>query len=103
MAEVTHQSFSGDCRSFLSGDATVTIAHRCTPKGQLKELACLADIIVAAAGNLHLPDQKDLEDVIFLLEAFKHVATCEYLYTNVNKWCPRADKPQLSLLTSASQ
>uniref|UniRef100_H3DEU2 Methylenetetrahydrofolate dehydrogenase (NADP+ dependent) 2 like n=1 Tax=Tetraodon nigroviridis TaxID=99883 RepID=H3DEU2_TETNG len=31
-------------------DATVTIAHRCTPRGQLKELACLADIIVAAAG-----------------------------------------------------
>ncbi|XP_064153204.1 bifunctional methylenetetrahydrofolate dehydrogenase/cyclohydrolase, mitochondrial-like isoform X1 [Anguilla rostrata] len=32
------------------GDATVTIAHRCTPKEQLKELTCLADIIIAAAG-----------------------------------------------------
>lgn len=39
-----------------SGDATVTIAHRCTPRGQLKELACLADIIVAAAGHLHFTD-----------------------------------------------
>ncbi|KAK1893019.1 putative bifunctional methylenetetrahydrofolate dehydrogenase/cyclohydrolase 2 [Dissostichus eleginoides] len=31
-------------------DATVTIAHRCTPREQLKELTCLADIIIAAAG-----------------------------------------------------
>lgn len=39
-------------KSFLlSGDATVTIAHRCTPKEQLKELTSLADIIIAAAGN----------------------------------------------------
>ncbi|XP_018614822.1 probable bifunctional methylenetetrahydrofolate dehydrogenase/cyclohydrolase 2 isoform X2 [Scleropages formosus] len=36
------------------GDATVTIAHRCTPREQLKELASLADIIVAAAGIPHL-------------------------------------------------
>lgn len=58
MAEVTHQSFSDYCLvgCFLSGDATVTIAHRCTPKGQLKELACLADIIVAAAGHFHFTD-----------------------------------------------
>lgn len=39
----------GDC--FFSGDATVTIAHRCTPREQLKELTSLADIIIAAAGN----------------------------------------------------
>ncbi|XP_060894507.1 bifunctional methylenetetrahydrofolate dehydrogenase/cyclohydrolase, mitochondrial-like isoform X2 [Labrus mixtus] len=32
------------------GDATVTITHRCTPREQLKELASLADIIIAAAG-----------------------------------------------------
>ncbi|XP_061528093.1 probable bifunctional methylenetetrahydrofolate dehydrogenase/cyclohydrolase 2 isoform X3 [Phycodurus eques] len=32
------------------GDATVTIAHRCTPRERLKELTRLADIIVAAAG-----------------------------------------------------
>ncbi|CAK6950802.1 probable bifunctional methylenetetrahydrofolate dehydrogenase/cyclohydrolase 2 [Scomber scombrus] len=32
------------------GDATVTIAHRCTPREQLKELTSLADIIIAAAG-----------------------------------------------------
>ncbi|KAG9337181.1 hypothetical protein JZ751_029661, partial [Albula glossodonta] len=32
------------------GDATVTIAHRCTPKEQLKELTRLADIVIAAAG-----------------------------------------------------
>ncbi|XP_061762143.1 bifunctional methylenetetrahydrofolate dehydrogenase/cyclohydrolase 2, mitochondrial-like isoform X2 [Nerophis ophidion] len=32
------------------GDATVTIAHRCTPRERLKELTSLADIIVAAAG-----------------------------------------------------
>ncbi|XP_029619661.1 probable bifunctional methylenetetrahydrofolate dehydrogenase/cyclohydrolase 2 isoform X2 [Salmo trutta] len=32
------------------GDATVTIAHRCTPREQLKELTRLADIIIAAAG-----------------------------------------------------
>ncbi|XP_037113906.1 probable bifunctional methylenetetrahydrofolate dehydrogenase/cyclohydrolase 2 isoform X2 [Syngnathus acus] len=32
------------------GDATVTIAHRCTPKERLKELSSLADIIVTAAG-----------------------------------------------------
>ncbi|XP_034026664.1 probable bifunctional methylenetetrahydrofolate dehydrogenase/cyclohydrolase 2 isoform X2 [Thalassophryne amazonica] len=32
------------------GDATVTIAHRCTPRERLKELTILADIIVAAAG-----------------------------------------------------
>ncbi|XP_047236642.1 probable bifunctional methylenetetrahydrofolate dehydrogenase/cyclohydrolase 2 isoform X1 [Girardinichthys multiradiatus] len=33
-----------------AGDATVTIAHRCTPRDQLKELTILADIIIAAAG-----------------------------------------------------
>ncbi|XP_061623465.1 probable bifunctional methylenetetrahydrofolate dehydrogenase/cyclohydrolase 2 isoform X2 [Phyllopteryx taeniolatus] len=33
-----------------SGDATVTIAHRCTPRERLKELTSLADIIIAAAG-----------------------------------------------------
>ncbi|XP_038133248.1 probable bifunctional methylenetetrahydrofolate dehydrogenase/cyclohydrolase 2 [Cyprinodon tularosa] len=32
------------------GDATVTIAHRCTPQYRLKELSLLADIIIAAAG-----------------------------------------------------
>ncbi|MBN3305305.1 MTD2L cyclohydrolase, partial [Amia calva] len=32
------------------GDATVTIAHRFTPKEQLKVHTCLADIIIAAAG-----------------------------------------------------
>ncbi|KAI1900092.1 hypothetical protein AGOR_G00046470 [Albula goreensis] len=32
------------------GDATVTIAHRCTPKEQLKELTRLADIVIAATG-----------------------------------------------------
>uniref|UniRef100_A0A3B3XEH2 methenyltetrahydrofolate cyclohydrolase n=1 Tax=Poecilia mexicana TaxID=48701 RepID=A0A3B3XEH2_9TELE len=32
------------------GDATVTIAHRCTPRDQLKKLTILADIIIAAAG-----------------------------------------------------
>ncbi|KAJ0067673.1 hypothetical protein NL108_009795, partial [Boleophthalmus pectinirostris] len=32
------------------GDATVTITHRCTPREHLKELANLADIIIAAAG-----------------------------------------------------
>ncbi|XP_043967151.1 probable bifunctional methylenetetrahydrofolate dehydrogenase/cyclohydrolase 2 isoform X1 [Gambusia affinis] len=32
------------------GDATVTIAHRCTPRDQLKKLTMLADIIIAAAG-----------------------------------------------------
>ncbi|KAJ8413898.1 hypothetical protein AAFF_G00064960 [Aldrovandia affinis] len=33
------------------GDATVTIAHRCTPKEQLKELTLLADIVIAAAAS----------------------------------------------------
>ncbi|XP_048839796.1 bifunctional methylenetetrahydrofolate dehydrogenase/cyclohydrolase 2, mitochondrial-like isoform X1 [Brienomyrus brachyistius] len=32
------------------GDATVTIAHRCTPREKLKELTRLADIVIAAAG-----------------------------------------------------
>ncbi|XP_056136431.1 bifunctional methylenetetrahydrofolate dehydrogenase/cyclohydrolase, mitochondrial-like [Lampris incognitus] len=32
------------------GDATVTIAHRCTPRERLKELTSLADVIIAAAG-----------------------------------------------------
>ncbi|KAM9391663.1 putative bifunctional methylenetetrahydrofolate dehydrogenase/cyclohydrolase 2 [Pholidichthys leucotaenia] len=32
------------------GDATVTIAHRCTPRERLKELTSLADIVIAAAG-----------------------------------------------------
>ncbi|XP_061674301.1 bifunctional methylenetetrahydrofolate dehydrogenase/cyclohydrolase, mitochondrial-like [Syngnathoides biaculeatus] len=32
------------------GDATVTIAHRCTPRERLKQLTSLADIIIAAAG-----------------------------------------------------
>ncbi|XP_030620979.1 putative bifunctional methylenetetrahydrofolate dehydrogenase/cyclohydrolase 2 [Chanos chanos] len=36
------------------GDATVTIAHRSTPLPQLKELTCLADIVIAAAGVPHL-------------------------------------------------
>ncbi|XP_049618697.1 probable bifunctional methylenetetrahydrofolate dehydrogenase/cyclohydrolase 2 isoform X2 [Syngnathus scovelli] len=39
-----------DSIAFISGDATVTIAHRCTPKERLKELSSLADIIVTAAG-----------------------------------------------------
>ncbi|XP_023690209.1 bifunctional methylenetetrahydrofolate dehydrogenase/cyclohydrolase 2, mitochondrial-like isoform X4 [Paramormyrops kingsleyae] len=36
------------------GDATVTIAHRCTPREKLKELTRLADIVIAAAGIPHL-------------------------------------------------
>ncbi|XP_043103262.1 probable bifunctional methylenetetrahydrofolate dehydrogenase/cyclohydrolase 2 isoform X1 [Puntigrus tetrazona] len=34
------------------GDATVIMAHRCTPLPRLKELASLADIVIAAAGQL---------------------------------------------------
>uniref|UniRef100_A0AAV2MNP4 Methenyltetrahydrofolate cyclohydrolase n=1 Tax=Knipowitschia caucasica TaxID=637954 RepID=A0AAV2MNP4_KNICA len=37
-------------RILLMCDATVTIAHRCTPREHLKELANMADIIIAAAG-----------------------------------------------------
>lgn len=53
IARASHHGSSAHVRvaSFLSGDATVTIAHRCTPKEQLKELTRLADIIVAAAGK----------------------------------------------------
>uniref|UniRef100_A0A8C1ULH7 Methylenetetrahydrofolate dehydrogenase (NADP+ dependent) 2 like n=1 Tax=Cyprinus carpio TaxID=7962 RepID=A0A8C1ULH7_CYPCA len=36
------------------GDATVVMAHRCTPLPRLKELASLADIVIAAAGVPHL-------------------------------------------------
>ncbi|XP_055024215.2 probable bifunctional methylenetetrahydrofolate dehydrogenase/cyclohydrolase 2 isoform X2 [Misgurnus anguillicaudatus] len=36
------------------GDATVIIAHRCTPLPRLKELSSLADIVIAAAGVPHL-------------------------------------------------
>ncbi|NP_956107.1 probable bifunctional methylenetetrahydrofolate dehydrogenase/cyclohydrolase 2 [Danio rerio] len=36
------------------GDATVIMAHRCTPLPRLKELARLADIVIAAAGVPHL-------------------------------------------------
>ncbi|KAG1973971.1 putative bifunctional methylenetetrahydrofolate dehydrogenase/cyclohydrolase [Pimephales promelas] len=36
------------------GDATVIMAHRCTPLPRLKELASLADIVIAAAGVPHL-------------------------------------------------
>lgn len=39
----------------FSGDATVTIVHRCTPRDRLKELTSLADIVIAAAGE-HRPD-----------------------------------------------
>jgi len=35
---------------YLPGDATVIMAHRCTPLPRLKELASLADIVIAAAG-----------------------------------------------------
>lgn len=35
----------------ISGDATVTIAHRYTPKEQLKIHTQLADIIIVAAGK----------------------------------------------------
>lgn len=35
----------------LSGDATVTISHRHTPKEQLKKHTILADIVVSAAGK----------------------------------------------------
>uniref|UniRef100_A0A8C2D4T6 Methylenetetrahydrofolate dehydrogenase (NADP+ dependent) 2 like n=1 Tax=Cyprinus carpio TaxID=7962 RepID=A0A8C2D4T6_CYPCA len=38
----------------LSCDATVVMAHRCTPLPRLKELASLADIVIAAAGVPHL-------------------------------------------------
>nr|XP_013814627.1 PREDICTED: bifunctional methylenetetrahydrofolate dehydrogenase/cyclohydrolase, mitochondrial-like [Apteryx mantelli mantelli] len=34
----------------FSGDATVTISHRYTPKEQLKQHTIRADIVVAAAG-----------------------------------------------------
>jgi len=44
----------------LSGDATVTIAHRCTPKEQLKELTSLADIIIAAAGSCTIQTRASL-------------------------------------------
>ncbi|XP_057212556.1 probable bifunctional methylenetetrahydrofolate dehydrogenase/cyclohydrolase 2 isoform X1 [Triplophysa rosa] len=36
------------------GDATVIMAHRCTPLLRLKELGNLADIVIAAAGVPHL-------------------------------------------------
>uniref|UniRef100_A0A671SX84 methenyltetrahydrofolate cyclohydrolase n=1 Tax=Sinocyclocheilus anshuiensis TaxID=1608454 RepID=A0A671SX84_9TELE len=36
------------------GDATVIMAHRCTPLPRLKELTSLADIVIAAAGVPHL-------------------------------------------------
>lgn len=35
----------------IPGDATVTIAHRYTPKEQLKIHTQLADIIIVAAGK----------------------------------------------------
>jgi len=34
----------------VAGDATVTIAHRYTPKEKLRQHTKIADIIVAAAG-----------------------------------------------------
>lgn len=34
----------------VTGDATVTISHRYTPKEQLRQHTKIADIIVAAAG-----------------------------------------------------
>lgn len=37
--------------SSISGDATVTITHRYTPKEQLKIHTQLADIVIVAAGN----------------------------------------------------
>ena len=37
----------------VSGDATVTISHRYTPKEQLCQHTKIADIIVAAAGLCH--------------------------------------------------
>ncbi|KAA0713887.1 putative bifunctional methylenetetrahydrofolate dehydrogenase/cyclohydrolase 2 NADP-dependent methylenetetrahydrofolate dehydrogenase 2-like protein [Triplophysa tibetana] len=37
-----------------TGDATVIMAHRCTPLLRLKELGNLADIVIAAAGVPHL-------------------------------------------------
>lgn len=37
---------------YASGDATVTIAHRHTPKEQLKIHTQLADIVIVAAGNV---------------------------------------------------
>lgn len=58
-----------DC--FLSGDATVTIAHRCTPKDQLKELTSLADIIIAAAGNF-TPDTIKTHACLSVLLQFNH-------------------------------
>lgn len=36
---------------FVSGDATVTISHRYTPKEQLRQHTQIADIIIAAAGS----------------------------------------------------
>lgn len=63
---------------FVAGDATVTIAHRCTPKEQLKELTRLADIIVAAAGKwLRIKEA-------VTLTGCKHAASWKYLYFSVN-------------------
>jgi hypothetical protein len=48
---------SGKCGSHswrlfcIAGDATVTIAHRYTPREQLKAHTQLADIIIVAAGK----------------------------------------------------
>lgn len=48
---------SGECGSHsqrpfcIAGDATVTIAHRYTPREQLKAHTQLADIIIVAAGK----------------------------------------------------
>ena len=38
----------------IAGDATVTIAHRYTPREQLKAHTQLADIIIVAAGKTAL-------------------------------------------------
>uniref|UniRef100_A0A8C2GZ97 methenyltetrahydrofolate cyclohydrolase n=1 Tax=Cyprinus carpio TaxID=7962 RepID=A0A8C2GZ97_CYPCA len=45
---------TGLCPHQKKCDATVIMAHRCTPLPRLKELASLADIVIAAAGVPHL-------------------------------------------------
>lgn len=43
-------AFDPVLRIFVTGDATVTISHRYTPKEQLCQHTKIADIVIAAAG-----------------------------------------------------
>lgn len=69
-----------------TGDATVTISHRYTPKDQLRHHTQIADIVIAAAGVTKLPPccvKPHCVNGMNILSVFFVVVFCSYFASGI--------------------